>query len=450
MLDVYGGEYAFDRYTVRLYNRRGENRGVSIRYGKNLTDLEQEENCANVYTGVYPYYIDGEGALTQLPEKIVNAPGTYPFTRILPLDQSQYFDEPPTSSQMRTAAQSYIRDNRIGTPKVSLSVSFVQLEQTEEYKHLAGLEQVSLCDEVNVEFPAMGVSTTAKCVKTIYDVLLGRYISVELGDARTNIADTIANQQAEIKSKPGTSVMQSAIDKATSQITGNLGGYVVLHSSSGGTQPDEILIMDQPDIKTAVKVWRWNKAGLGYSSNGYNGPYGLAMTADGQIVADFITTGTLSANRIKSGIIESDNGESYFNLETGDVNFTGELSTKTVSVNGSSVKLALNSSGLNVTSGDTVTNVIWVDNDGTGAVVRSHAFHVIDEEGKILGYFGINGLKDMNGNYLDPGSHLDTNRVDADKLEARNEFKLGSYKAVWRYITTADGETIRVLAKAGD
>lgn len=297
VLDVYGGEYAFDRYMVRLYNARGADRGVSIRYGKNLTSLEQDENCAAVYTGVYPYWTDSDGNLMQLPEKIVNAQGTYDFVRILTLDLSSEWQEKPTVAQLRTRAERYISENNIGVPKVSLSINFVQLEQYEEYKHLALQERVSLCDTVNVEFPRLGVSATAKVYKTVYDVLRDRWESVELGDARTTLADTIASQGEKIADaqKQTKTFLQQAIDSATALITGNKGGYVILHSSTGSKDPDEILIMDTPDISTAKKVWRWNKAGLGYSSKGYNGPYALAMTQDGKIVADFITTGTLNA-----------------------------------------------------------------------------------------------------------------------------------------------------------
>ena len=314
VLDVYGGEYKFDRYTVRLYNQRGQNRGASIRYGKNLTDLTQDENIAGVYTGVYPYWSSMEGALVQLPEKILPAPGNYDFTRIMTLDLSSEFQEPPTQDQLRARAEAYMKANNIGVPKVSLTVSFVPLEQTEEYKDIGLLERVELCDTVNVEFPALGVSATAKCVRTVYDALLDRYKSVELGDARTNIADTIAAQQQKIEQAPDKTFVQQAVDSATGQITGNKGGYVVLHSSTGSKEPDEILIMDTPDIKTAVKVWRWNKAGLGYSSHGYNGPYGLAMTQDGSIVADFITAGTLNAALAKVINLDASNTVSYTHL----------------------------------------------------------------------------------------------------------------------------------------
>lgn len=300
ILDVYGGEYEWDNTTVKLHARRGTDRGVTIRYGKNLTDLTQEENCADVYTGVYPYWAGSDGSgLVQLPEKTLAAQGDYDFVRILPLDLSEKFEQPPTDEQLRTAAQTYMKQNRIGVPKVSLTVSFAQLGQTEEYAGKALLEQVDLGDTVRVEFSQLGVSASARCVKTVYNVLLDRYDSVELGDARANIADTIASQGQTIKALPRSSAMQSVINSATSMITGNRGGYVVLHSSTGSKEPDEILIMDKPDIETARNVWRWNKAGLGFSGNGYNGPYGTAITADGKIVADYIAAGTLNAAMIR-------------------------------------------------------------------------------------------------------------------------------------------------------
>lgn len=321
ILDVFGGEYKFDRWTVRLYNNRGKNSGVSIRYGKNLMDLQQDENISNVVTGIYPYWLSSEGELTELPEKIVNAPGTYDFTRISAIDFSGDFEEAPTEEQLRDRANDYISSNNVGVPTVSITVEFQPLEQTEEYKDIALLERVNLCDTVNVEYSELGVSATAKCVKTTYDALKDKYISIELGDAKTNIADTIIQQQQEINEKPSVSFLEQAVINATNWITGNKGGYVIFQRNADG-QPYEILIMDTPDISTATKVWRWNNGGLGYSSNGYEGPFATAITQDGAIVANFITTGTLQANLIKSGIIQSRDGRAYFNLDTGQISAT--------------------------------------------------------------------------------------------------------------------------------
>lgn len=313
MLEVYGGEYKYDKYTVRLYQQRGVNRGVTIRYGKNLTDLKQDENCSNVYTGVYAYYSDGNGIVETSP-KVTPAPGTYDYTRVLPLDLKAEFKEAPTAEALKAAAEQYMSDHNIGVPEVSLNVSFVQLEQTQEYKDLALLERVELCDTVTVIFERLGVNATAQVTSTVYNVLIDAYDSVTIGNVRKNVAMTIAEQAQEIAKGPDLTALQAAVIEATELITGNQGGYVVIHSSTGGKTPDEILIMDQPDIESAVQVWRWNKSGLGYSSSGYNGPYGLAMTIDGKINADFITTGGMDAARITAGILQSKDGRFLIDL----------------------------------------------------------------------------------------------------------------------------------------
>lgn len=313
MLEVYGGEYKYDKYTVRLYQQRGVNRGVTIRYGKNLTDLKQDENCSNVYTGVYAYYSGGNGMVETSP-KVTPAPGTYDYTRILPLDLTAEFKEAPTAEALKAAAEQYMTDHDIGVPEVSLNVSFVQLEQTQEYKDLALLERVELCDTVTVIFERLGVNATAQVTSTVYNVLIDAYDSVTIGNVRKNVAMTIAEQAQEIAKGPDLTALQAAVIEATELITGNQGGYVVIHSSTGGKTPDEILIMDQPDIESAVQVWRWNKSGLGYSSSGYNGPYGLAMTIDGKINADFITTGGMDAARITAGILQSKDGRFLIDL----------------------------------------------------------------------------------------------------------------------------------------
>ena len=318
VLDVYGGEYEWDGWTVRLWSARGADNGVIIRYGKNLTDLEQDENISNVATGVYPYWKDSDGNLVELPEKIVNAPGTYNFTRIIPLDLSSDFEEQPTVEQLRERAEKYVDDNDIGIPTVSISVAFQPLDQTEEYKDLALLERVGLCDTVTVQYETLGVSAKAKCVKTEYDALLDRYTSIELGDARTNIADTIYDQGKEIQELPESSAFLNAVNNATNWITNGRGYMVAVKDENGNWM--EMVSLDTPDIETAQNVWRWNNGGFGHSSNGYNGPYGTAITQDGAIVANFITAGEMSANVIKSGLLVGKNNPSvYFNLDTGEI-----------------------------------------------------------------------------------------------------------------------------------
>lgn len=315
ILDVYGGEYEFDNYTVKLHNNRGMNRGVSIRYGKNLTDIKQEQNCASVATGVYPYWagdVDGSPVVIELPEKIVNAPGTYNFVKIRTIDLSSAFDSQPTEDQLRKKAQDYVKSNKIGIPNVSMTVSFAQLEQYDEYKHLKLLERVSLFDTVNVEFPALGVSATAKAVKLVYDVLSDRVKSVTLGSVRSNIADKIVNQENKIDSVKTEvkSDIRKAQEAATEWLT-NGKGYAYFRKDDLGNIVD-ILFMDTPDVETAVHVMRIGQSGIGFSHDGVNGLYESAWTIDGRFVADFITTGTLLATIIKSGILQSKDGKAFF------------------------------------------------------------------------------------------------------------------------------------------
>ena len=302
VLDVYGGEYEWDMYTVKLWAARGTDRKVSIRYGKNLTDLKQEESIENTITGIVPYYASQDETVV-LPEKVIESASasSFPYHRTVAVDLSDEFDnEIPTVAQLRAAANSYMNAHRIGVPEVSITVSFVNLADTEEYKNIAVLEDIQLCDTVTVIYDRLGVRATAKVVKTVWDVLNGKYKSISLGDAKASMAARVADQAAQIAGKPSSSFLQQAIEHATNLITGELGGYVVMHTNAEG-KPYEILIMDTQDINTAVNVWRWNQSGWGHSSTGYNGPYTLAATLDGGIVADFIKAGTLTGIKINNG-----------------------------------------------------------------------------------------------------------------------------------------------------
>ena len=318
VLDAFGGEYEFDRYMVRLHSQRGVDNGVTLRYGKNIIDIQQEENIAETTTGICPYWAGSDGDIVTLPEKVVSADNAsnFPFPRTVPLDMSSDFDQKPTVEQLRAAAQDYVNRNDLRVPAVSVTVSFVDLSQTEEYKDIAPMESVELCDTVTVIFDKLGVSATAKVVRTEYDVLAGHYTSVEVGSLKSTLASTIASQGQEIAEKTSSSFLQAAVDRATGWITGVNGGYVVFHKNGDG-QIYEMLIMDTPDIETATRVWRWNQGGLGYSDNGYDGPYETAITQDGEIVASMITVGTMLANRIKGGTLTlggANNGNGFFVL----------------------------------------------------------------------------------------------------------------------------------------
>jgi hypothetical protein len=126
------------------------------------------------------------------------------------------------------------------------------------------------------------------------------------------------------KEAPTLTDIQRITAHATSLISGGLGGHVVINTNADG-QPNEILILDTEFISTAVKVLRINQNGIGFSSSGYNGPYRSAWTLDGQFVADFITTGTLSTALLKTGAISDASGNLLIDLDSGAINLNGQV-----------------------------------------------------------------------------------------------------------------------------
>lgn len=184
VLQTYRGEFKFDRFNVALLTNRGANNGVTLRYGKNIVGMTQDEDYSGLYTGVAPFW-KGEDTAVYLPETIVFAQGSFGFERILSLDLSGEFDAEPTLDQLRARAAQYISDNSISTPKDSLDI---------DYAMDATIGSVRLCDTVSCIYMALGVQATAKCVKTVYDALLERYKSITLGSIRSNFADAYAAQ----------------------------------------------------------------------------------------------------------------------------------------------------------------------------------------------------------------------------------------------------------------
>nr|DAE96497.1 MAG TPA: tail protein [Caudoviricetes sp.] len=311
LLDVYGGEYEFDEWAVRLLTRRGADRGVSVRYGKNLTDLTQDASCANCYTGAVPYWRGNGITVTAAP---VYAEGDFGYTRLMPLDLSSSFEQQPTQEQLQAAATSYIKQNQLHVPAVSWDVKLALLAQSSGYEDVAFLEQIYLGDTVGVYFHRLGVDAKARVNKIVWDCLLERYDSVALGSVKANIAATIAGQQKEIDAKPSASLVEKISASLTAALLGANGGSVRLLDTNGDGEPDELYIADDPDPTKAKKVWRFNYEGWAASSTGYNGPYTMGATIAGGIQAWMVTAANLVA-----GSIASEQGNFFINLDGGTI-----------------------------------------------------------------------------------------------------------------------------------
>lgn len=462
VLDVYGGEYEFDNHTIKLHKARGKDRGVRIAYGRNMTELKCDIDMDSAYTGIYGY-VKNDNVDLHSYKAVTNSSGINAKTLIR--DFSSDFsggDSEITQSGLDSAVAAYAAANDINSPTVSMTVSFVDLSQSPEYASFSALESVSLCDTVQIYHKDLNINIKAKVIKTVYDVLRERYTSIDLGSPRANFADVIKQTVNEAKDLRGqlvsaksdlTAAYEKAIADATAAITGNSGGYVRLNPSQN---PQEILIMDTPDISTAKNIWRFNLSGFGHSSGGYSGPYRTAVTQDGHIVADFIDTGILNANIIRAGIMQSINGEFSFNLESGhieasDINITGgdiNLDGGQLSIENSGFKTDLSSGYLQMyytTNMQTGANYEYFDINNTLIGTKFYATLAAPKPAAALGVTSNGfrfGEKAENATLV---NHWNTDYAVIEKDNARFRKKIEVNESL---DVATDGDAIGFIAHA--
>ena len=320
MVNLFGIEIKRNNWNIGLNARLGADRGEKLIYGKNITGIDLTIDTNELYTRIMPVGFDG----LLLPEKYIDADNinSYPYPKIGifefseirydPDDPSAYQDIDDAYDALRAAVQE-LYDNHVNEPKINIKVNWLELSKTEEYKQYSNLERVELGDTIHAEI--FGINYTTRVIKTIYNPLTDRIEKFEVGTFEPSYATQMNKYEFDLQRINPASILDEAKTNATSLITQAMGGYVYKTNN-------ELYIMDNADPAQAVHVWRWNINGLGYSSTGINGTYGLAMTMNGAIVADFITTGTLRTSVI----------EGYDSLTTQVTDNTGAISTLTQSV----------------------------------------------------------------------------------------------------------------------
>ena len=262
LLDSFGeGEFLWDRFTIRLYRSRGQDRNVVLRYGRELTDLKRTSDSSGYWTGVVPYWqgMDPEGddnqeCLVMLPETVLYAGDEEPaLKRIVPLDLSESIDDPPTVEQLRSRAATYVNANSPDFLTEMIDVSFVTEDPKSSDLYL--LQRLSLCDTVRVIHTALGVESRAKVIRTIFDVVQERYQSMTLWAIRPDLATTISSGLREaiddlrktMATRAGLvaeladlqTALEQAVSEAADRITGESGGYVRIRSDNNG-HPQEM------------------------------------------------------------------------------------------------------------------------------------------------------------------------------------------------------------------
>ena len=312
-LNRWGGELLRDNFNVRMLARRGRDRGVVIQHKKDLLGYEADVDWQSPITKIMP---QGANELL-LPEKYVTSPlvDKYVNPKIRKIDfpevkakigdainDKDALPLPDALNKLRALAVAMFNNQHVDQPLATYKIKFQELSQTEEYKDLAVLQRVYMGDTVTVQHLEEGIDVKAKVVSYKYDPLNDEYTDITLGNYKesfTDVANKVDRMQDNLDGLE-TSFLEKAKDRATDLINSGFGGHVRIY-------PERILIMDTEKESTAKKVWQWNINGLGYSSTGINGPYGLAMTMDGSIVADFITTGKLNASMVQVGFNEYGN-----------------------------------------------------------------------------------------------------------------------------------------------
>lgn len=298
MKNLFGGELERDNFLIKFNSSRGINRNVKLIFGKNIKEIKITIDRTSIITRVLPLGFDG----LMLPETYVDSPiiNNYLTPKIAKIEFSNIKYDPDDEDAYQTleTAHQALRDsanalfaNGLDMPKINIKVDWLELSKTREYyNQYSSIERVYLGDTITAQI--LGIDYQAKVTKTVYNPLTDRIDNYEIGTLNSTISKSVNTAAQSIQRINVESILQTARDNASNQITSALGGYIYK------TQ-DELYIMDTDNPNTAQKVWRWNLNGLGYSSTGIEGPYNLAITQDGQIVGDFIATGTISADRVE-------------------------------------------------------------------------------------------------------------------------------------------------------
>lgn len=350
ILDVYGrGDYEFDKFAVRLYQNKGQDTDVEIRYGKNLTNIEHKIDNSSSYNAIVPYcYYNDEylHTLITIPEGYVYHNDGRDYVVAVPVDMTEnYHGLVPSVDTLRADAQQLLESSNAWIPSEGFEVNFVQLWQTEEYEQFAPLQRVNLCDTVKVYYPELGVNAVReRVVKTVYNTLLDRYDEITLNELPTTLTEITQEQISSETSNNITSEgTQAQINLAIQLVRGDLGGYIATPASSDGL-PQLIYIMDSPRKADAVNVIRLDQTGIAISRDGIDSEswsqiYNLAantwtlpgLTVDGNVI---ITGGLTVTGNISAANISSSNVSTGGLTVTGPALVGGDLTVNGTIING--------------------------------------------------------------------------------------------------------------------
>ena len=298
----WNGVFDADNWNVSFLQNVGHDNGATIIYGKNMQSMEIYEDWSSVVTRLYPVGYDG----LMIPEKYIESDIQYkkPYTKTLDfqteLEQEEQTEE-NLITELRTNAEAYLEENKY--PKVSYTT-------TSDIN-----DDMEIGDTIQVLHPLVTIKT--EVLEYQYNIISKKIKSLIFGNFTRDVKAKFDNIKETINQIGQTVSNQEVVIQQQTDLINSLNknGYVYIDDN-------EILILDQIPKENAQNVWRFGLGGIGFSSNGYEGPFELAITMDGQINADFITTGTMSVSRIEglaNQISEYNTQIANINLELGQI-----------------------------------------------------------------------------------------------------------------------------------
>lgn len=305
LVGVTGGELDMDNFNLKLVKRIGADNGFRIDLGVNLEAIDSEVDEESVVNSLYLV-----GGVPDNDYDEDKEPITFKYLEIAGVNDSnrriakRENSECKTINDLKAWGNTLFSNDRIQDPKATHEISMVALEHTIEYGDLyAGLATLHFGDTAHVKVIDRDEEIEERMIEYTWFPTLKKFKDIVLGNDLSLYTSRVETQAQEIKKKIDnrTETLVTNVLNATAWITGNSGGHVVFRPEKA---PEEILIMDTAKVATAKRVWRWNLNGLGYSSNGVNGPFDVAITSKGEIVANFIKVGIINAEVLESSINE--------------------------------------------------------------------------------------------------------------------------------------------------
>ena len=285
VLDTFGGEFEWDRYTVKFHRARGADHNVHIVYGKNLTDFKMEKSIENTITGVHPYWVDNETqAVMELPEKVVMVSRkSVPYQKITVLDCTSAFQEKPSEAALREYAQDYIDTTSLTEPEVDIKIDFIQLWNTPGYEDVVQAEQVSLCDTVHVYISKLGIEASSKVTETEYDSFLERYNSITLSNSTVNSRNSSLTSSLNSIRNTATAAYDTAVRVETA-VGEQMGGISasIIYDGALFAALFGLHYKNETDSKGNTTRYAFNAATLKQSTAAWkNSPAGFFVSTDG-------------------------------------------------------------------------------------------------------------------------------------------------------------------------